>query len=68
MKIHTIHVSKAQLDKIPEIELAFYVHIGHLRHELMFLKKLLELSAKESSENPVLQDVGPFLSNSLSAD
>jgi hypothetical protein len=58
MKIHTIHVSKAQLDKVPEIERAFYVHIGHLRHELMFLKKLLELSAKEPSDNPVLQDVG----------
>jgi hypothetical protein len=57
MKIYTIHVSKAQLDQIPEIERAFYVHVGHLRHELMFLKKLLELSAKESSEIPVLQDV-----------
>lgn len=58
MKIHTIHVPKAKLEKIPEIERAFYVHIGHLRHELMVLKKLLELSAKESPENPVLRDVG----------
>jgi hypothetical protein len=58
MKIHTIHVPKAKLERIPEIERAFYVHIGHLRHELMFLKKLLELSAKESPENSVLQDVG----------
>ncbi len=58
MKIHTLHVPKAKLEKVPEIERAFYVHIGHLRHELMVLKKLLELSAKELPENSVLQDVG----------
>ncbi len=44
MKIHSILVTKAELDTIPEIERAFYVHIGHLRHELMVLKKLLERS------------------------
>jgi hypothetical protein len=57
MKIHSILVTKAKLDKIPEIERAFYVHIGHLRHELMVLKKLLERSAKNPTDNSVLRDV-----------
>lgn len=58
MKIHTIQVSKAELEKIPKMERAFYVHVGHIRHELMVLKKLLEISAHETSKSPVLQDVG----------
>jgi hypothetical protein len=58
MKIHTIQVSKAELDKIPKMERAFYVHVGHIRHELMVLKKLLEISAQETSKSAVLQDVG----------
>ena len=57
MKIHSISVTKAELDKIPEIERAFYVHMGHLRHELMVLKKLLERSARNPLDNSVLRDV-----------
>jgi hypothetical protein len=45
------------LDKIPDKERAFYIHIGHLRHELMVLKKLLERSAKNPQDSPVLRDV-----------
>ena len=57
MKIHSISVTKAKLDKIPEIERAFYVHIGHLRNELMVPRKLLERSVKNPPDNPVLGDV-----------
>jgi len=57
MKIHRISVTKEQLDHIPNLERAFYIHIGHLRHELMVLKKLLELSAKETPDDPILRDV-----------
>jgi hypothetical protein len=57
MKIHTIDVTKEQLDQIPHLERAFCVHIGHLRHELMVLKKLLELSAKETPDDSILRDV-----------
>jgi hypothetical protein len=57
MKIHRISVTKEQLDHIPSLERAFYIHIGHLRHELMVLKKLLELSAKETPAHPILCDV-----------
>lgn len=57
MKIHRISVTKEQLDHIPSLERAFYIHIGHLRHELMVLKKLLELSAKETPVHPILCDV-----------
>jgi len=57
MKIHRISVTKQQLDHIPSVERAFYIHIGHLRHELMVLKKLLELSAKETPADPILRDV-----------
>lgn len=62
MKIHSIPVTKAKLDQIPEIERAFYVHIGHLRNELMVLKKLLERFVKNPSDNPVLRDVNLFQS------
>jgi hypothetical protein len=57
MKIHRISVTKEQLDHIPNLERAFFIHIGHLRHELMVLKKLLELSAKETPDDPILRDV-----------
>jgi len=57
MKIHRISVTKGQLDQIPSLERAFYIHIGHLRHELMVLKKLLEFSAKETPDDPILRDV-----------
>jgi len=57
MKIKSIRVTKAKLDTIPEIERAFCVHIGHLRNELMVLRKLLERSAKHPPDNPVLGDV-----------
>jgi hypothetical protein len=57
MRIHSITVTKAALDKIPDTERAFYIHIGHLRHELMVLKKLLERSARNPQDNSVLRDV-----------
>jgi hypothetical protein len=66
MKIHSIPVTKAQLDKIPEIERAFYVHIGHLRNELVVLKKLLDRAANNLQDNPILRDVYVLQSSIIS--
>lgn len=57
MKIHRISITHEQWDHIPSPERAFYIHMGHLRHELMVLKKLLELSAKKTPTDPILRDV-----------
>jgi hypothetical protein len=57
MKIYVVPITKAKLDKIPEIERAFYVHIGHLRNEFMVLVKLLKWSINTSSDDPILTDV-----------
>lgn len=57
MKIHRISITQEQWDHILSPERAFYIHIGHLRHELMVLKKLLELSAKKTPTDPILRDV-----------
>jgi hypothetical protein len=57
MKIYSVPITKAQLDKIPELERAFYIHLGHLRNELMVLLKFLTWSVHTTSDNPVLVDV-----------
>lgn len=57
MDICIIPVPKAKLDKIPEIERAFYIHIGHLRNELGVLVKFLNWSINDPSDNPVLVDL-----------
>lgn len=57
MKIYSIPVTKAKLDKIPEIERAFYIHMGHLRNEFMVLVKLLKWSINTVSDDPILTDV-----------
>jgi excisionase family DNA binding protein len=41
INIKVVPVTKADLDKIPEPELAFYVHIGHIRNELLIIEKFL---------------------------
>ena len=40
MDIKVVRVPKATLDNIPELERAFYVHIGHLRNEIMVIQEL----------------------------
>jgi hypothetical protein len=40
MKIHSFPVTKTQLEKIPILERAFFIHMGHLRNQLMVLLKL----------------------------
>lgn len=57
MKIHSIPVPKTKLDKIPEIDRAFYFHMGHLRNEVMVLMKLLDWSSNTATDNPILTDV-----------
>jgi hypothetical protein len=41
MEVRVIPVTKAHLDKIPDMERAFYLHVGHLRNEITILYKLL---------------------------
>lgn len=57
MKIHSIPVPKTKLDKIPELDCAFYFHMGHLRNEVMVLMKLLDWSSNTATDNPILTDV-----------
>jgi len=40
MDTKVVRVPKATLDNIPELERAFYVHIGHLRNEIMVIQEL----------------------------
>lgn len=57
MEIIVVPVPKAKLDRIPEIERAFYIHAGHLRNEIWVLVKILGWSFNDKSDNPVLANV-----------
>lgn len=57
MKIYSIPVSKAKLDKIPETERVFYFHMGHLRNEVRILLNLLVWSNSRATDNPILNDI-----------
>jgi hypothetical protein len=41
MNIKVVSLPKANIAGIPDLELAFYVHVGHLRNELMTIEKFL---------------------------
>lgn len=56
MKIYSIPVPKAKLDKIPETDRAFYFHMGHLRNEFMVLMKFLKWSINTQNDDPILTD------------
>lgn len=51
MKIQSIQVPKAKLDKIPELDRVFYFLMGHLRNEVMVLVKLLGWSSNTATDN-----------------
>src|SRR5438067_1068906 len=50
MEIYSVPVTKAKLDKIPETERAFYIHILHIRNEVGVLIKLLSWSMNNASD------------------
>src|ERR1043165_1323265 len=57
MDVRVISLPKYKLDRIPELERAFYIHIGHLRNELMFLQKMLWWSNNNPTDHTVLQNI-----------
>jgi hypothetical protein len=58
MKVRVIPIPKERLNTIPPIEKAFYIHIGHLRNELMTLLRLASWSVNNNDGgNPLLVDV-----------
>jgi hypothetical protein len=57
MKLYVMPIQKHKLDRIPGAEKAFYIHVGHLRNELMVLTKFLKWSINKPSDNPILIDV-----------
>src|SRR5258707_1773170 len=57
MKLHVMPIPIEKLSAVPEAEKAFYIHLGHLRNELMVLTKFLKWSINKPSDNPILIDV-----------
>ncbi len=57
MEIQVVQVTKAHLDKMPELERAFYLHIGHLRNEVTMLQKFLSWTNNNRSGNQIVQNV-----------
>ena len=52
--VYIIPVTKAKLDSIPEDVRVFFVHVGHLRNELMTLQKLLWASQQYETTSEIL--------------
>src|SRR5437763_1285387 len=57
MDVHIIPIPKDKLDKMPEMERAFYLHIGHLRNEIMIIERLLWWNNNNPSGNDILSTV-----------
>jgi hypothetical protein len=62
MELTIVSIPKAKLDRIPEIERAFYIHIGHLRNEVWVLTKMLGWSFNSHVGNRVVIDVNVSVS------
>lgn len=60
MKIKVVPVPKSHLETIPESELAFYTHFGHVRNELLVIEKFLYWTTKNEADGDVLSDVNVF--------
>lgn len=60
MKIKVVPVQKSHLETIPEAELAFYTHFGHVRNELLVIEKFLYWTIKNPTDRDVLSDVNVF--------
>lgn len=52
--LYVVPVTKAKLDSIPEDARVFFVHVGHLRNELMALQKLILASQQHEATNEIL--------------
>src|SRR5947207_8598604 len=60
MRIEVVPVLKSNLETIPEEELAFYTHFGHVRNELLVIEKFLFWTTKNQTDGDVLSDVNVF--------
>jgi hypothetical protein len=52
--LYVVPITKAKLDSIPEDARVFFVHVGHLRNELMALQKLILASQQHEATNEIL--------------
>lgn len=57
MNIRVTRLPKNKLDRIPELERAFYIHIGHLRNELAILQRLLWWNNNTPVQNTIYANV-----------
>lgn len=60
MRIRVVPVPKSYLEAIPEAELAFYTHLGHVRNELLVIEKFLVWTMENQTDGDVLSDVNVF--------
>lgn len=60
MRIEVVPVSKSDLESVPEAELAFYIHFGHVRNELLVIEKFLYWTMKNQTDGDVLSNVNVF--------
>jgi len=60
MRIKVVPVPKSYLEAIPEPELAFYTHFGHVRNELLVIEKFLFWTIKNRTDGDVVSDVNVF--------
>lgn len=60
MRIKVVPVPKSILETVPEAELAFYTHFGHVRNELLIIEKFLYWTIKNQTDGDVLSDVNVF--------
>jgi hypothetical protein len=60
MRIKVVPVPTSHLDTIPEAELAFYAHFGHVRNELLVIEKFLLWTTKNHADGDVFSDVNVF--------
>jgi hypothetical protein len=52
--LYVVPVTKAKLDSIPEDVRVLFVHVGHLRNELMTLQKLMLVTQRYATTNEIL--------------
>lgn len=57
MEIKTLTITKAHLDGMADAERAFFIHVGHIRNEIVTLVKVLKWSTHGSYDHPILIDV-----------
>jgi hypothetical protein len=60
MRIDVVPVPKSILKSIPDAELAFYTHFGHVRNELLVIEKFLIWTMNNQTDGDVLSNVNVF--------